>query len=182
MKSLTAGLGMLLAGVLAVAAPERTTQSQPQPQPTAVVGTFDSRAIATAWIRSAEFGRYIQAQQKDLRQAIDRAREAGDRRLAAELEAIGPAMQHRVHQQGFSTAPVDEILARISDKLPAIAQQAGVDGIVSKWQLTWRKPGAQFVDVTDLLVAEFQPDAKTLEIIARLVESEPQPLEQIKNH
>lgn len=171
---------MLLAGILAMTTSQ--DPARPGAQPTAVVGTFDSRAVATAWIRSQEFGQYIRAQRKDIQQAIDRAREAGDSRLVAELDAIGPAMQHRVHQQGFSTAPVDDIVGRIRDKLPGIAKQAGVDVIVSKWELTYTGPAAKFVDVTGLLVAEFRPDAKTLEIIANLVETEPLPLDQIKNH
>ena len=41
--------------------------------------------------------------------------------LAADLNALGPAMQQRFHHQGFGGAPVDDILARIEDRLPAIA-------------------------------------------------------------
>ena len=77
----------------------------------------------------------------------------------AALDALGPAMQKRLHEQGFGTAPVDDIIARIEDKLPDIAKEAGVDVIVSKWTLTYRSPAAKFVDVTGLIAAEFDPDA-----------------------
>ncbi len=84
------------------------------------------------------------------------------------------------HEQGFGTAPVDDIIARIEDKLPAIAKQAGVDVIVSKWTLAYRNPTARFVDVTDLLAAEFDPDEETWKGIREIVETEPVPLDQLK--
>ena len=35
--------------------------------------------------------------------------------------------------QGFSTAPVTNILEQIKDKLPAINNKAGVSVLLSKW-------------------------------------------------
>ena len=90
-------------------------------------------------------------------------------------------MQKRLHEQGFGTASVDDIIARIEDKLPGIAKEAGVDVIVSKWTLTYSSPAARFVDVTGLIAAEFDPDERTLKMIRSTVETEPIPLDEIEH-
>jgi hypothetical protein len=178
MKRFRVGIGVLLGGlfVLTLSAQDITTTSE---NPTVVVGTFDSRAVAVAYVQSDAFRDYLVAQQADVAQALERARTAGDEELAAELAALGPAMQKRLHDQGFGTAPVDDIIARIQDKLPGIAKEAGVDVIVSKWTLTYRSPAAKFVDVTGLIVAEFDPDERTLKMIQSTVETDPVPLDEI---
>jgi hypothetical protein len=181
MKGLRAGIGVLLGGlfVLMLSAQEITTMNE---NPTVVVGTFDSRAVAVAYVQSDVFRDYMAAQQADVAQVRGRAKTAGDQELVEELNALGPAMQKRLHEQGFGTAPVDAIIARIEDKFPDIAKAAGVDVIVSKWTLTYRSPAAKFVDVTDLIVAEFDPDERTLKMIRSTVETEPIPLDEIEHN
>ena len=68
-----------------------------------------------------------------------------------------------------------EIIDRIRLQLPAIATKAGVDVIVSKWELDYTAPAARFVDVTDKLVAEFHPDQATLDAIRSLLKTAPLP-------
>lgn len=141
-KKLHIGIGMLLLGVIvALAASTRNLAAAPD-HPEVVVGTFDSRAVAMASVRSTAFTEYLRAQKADVGQAIERAKAAGDQSLLADLDALGPAMQKRIHEQGFGTAPVNDILAMIRDKLPRIAKEADVDVIVSKWNLTYRSPAA----------------------------------------
>jgi len=178
MKKLRAGIGVLLGGlfVLTPSAQDNTATTE---YPTVVVGTFDSRAVAVAYAQSDAFGDYLVAQQADVAQVLERAKTAGDKGLVAALEALGPAMQKRLHEQGFGTAPVDDIIARIEDRFPDIAKEAGVDVIVSKSTLTYRSPAAKFVDVTDLIAAEFDPDERTLKMIQSTVETEAIPLDQI---
>ncbi len=180
MSRFNAGIGVLLGGflVLALSAQPTTTTHENQ---TVVVGTFDSRAIAVAFVQSELFEEYASSQQADLGRILERAKAAGDRDLVAEIEALGPAMQARLHNQGFGTAPVDDIIARIADELPGIAESAGVDLIVSKWTLTYRNPEARFVDVTGLIAAEFNPNERTLSMIQSLMETDPVPLEEIEH-
>ncbi len=180
MKKCRVGIGGLLGGlfVLTLSAQEITTISE---NPTVVVGTFDSRAVAVAYLQSDVFRDYLVAQQANVARVLERAKTAGDDELVAELGALGPAMQKRLHEQGFGTAPVDDIIARIEDKLPDIAEEAGVDVIVSKWTLTYRSPAAKFVDVTGLIAAEFDPDERTLKMIQSTVETEPIPLDEIEH-
>lgn len=140
------------------------------------VGVFDSRAVAMAYARSDEFNQYID----DLRTDLAQAKAEGNDKLVKELETLGPALQDLMHKQGFSTWPVDDILERIKDRIPEIAKQAGVDVIVSKWDIVFQLPGVEFTDVTDLLVMPFAPDASTLDLIKSLREIDPVSLEELE--
>ena len=142
------------------------------------VGIFDSRAIAVAYARSEEFNQYI----KDLRTDLAQAKAEGNDKLVNELETLGPALQQLMHKQGFSTWPVDDILEKIKDQIPEIAKQAGVDVIVSKWDIVFHLPGVEFIDVTDLMVLPFAPDASTMDLIKSLREIEPVSLEELEGH
>ncbi len=64
------------------------------------------------------------------------------------------------HLEVFSTAPADEALAALKEKLPAIQQELGVRRIVSKWdeEALNSIPESNRVDVTNRLVREFLPD------------------------
>lgn len=178
MTKLHIGIGALLAGilVLTLSAQDRSPGSA---NPTVVVGTFDSRAVAIAYVRSAAFGEFVQEKKAEVDRDLERARAAGDDERVAELEAFGPAMQMRIHRQGFGAAPIDDIMILIKDELPGIAEEAGVDVIVSKWVVAYQRPDAKVVDVTDRLAAAFDPDEQTLEVIRDIVRSEPVPLDQL---
>ena len=139
------------------------------------IGTFDSRAVATAFYRSAEF----QESARALWTELEEAKESGDEWRVRELEAYGPAMQHRMHQQGFSTASVGEIMEKISDALPELAQEAGVSVIVSKWEVTYKSPAADLVDLTPQLVALFDPSEETLKIVENMNTIDPVPIDQL---
>ena len=142
------------------------------------VGTFDSRALAMAYYRSAEFVQYMQ----ELRAEHEKAKAAGDEKRVKELEVKGPAQQELIHKQGFSTWPVDNILEKIKGKIPEIAKQADVNVIVCKWDIVYQQNGVEFIDVTDLMVKPFNPDEATLKIIKDIQKLDPVPLEELKNH
>ena len=139
------------------------------------VGTFDSRALAMAYYRSAEFMQYMQ----ELRAEHEKAKAAGDEKLVKELEVKGPAQQELIHKQGFSTWPVDNILEKIKGKIPEIAEQAEVDVIVCKWDIVYQRSGVEFIDVTDFMVKPFNPDEATLKIIKEIQMQDPVPLDEL---
>jgi hypothetical protein len=93
------------------------------------VGIYDSRAVAVAFAGSAAFNRWL----SNLKAEHEKAKASGDQKRVAELEAEGAARQRLLHMQGFSTAPVTNILDQIKDKLPAINEKAGVSMLLSKW-------------------------------------------------
>jgi len=142
------------------------------------VGTFDSRALAMAYYRSAEFMKSMQ----DLKDEYEKAKTAGDEKRVKELEVKGPAQQELIHKQGFSTWPVDNILEIIKGKIPEIAEQAKVDLIVSKWNIVYQRSGVELVNVTDLMVKPFDPDEETLKIVEDIQTLEPVSLEELKDH
>lgn len=139
------------------------------------VGVFDSRAVALAFGRSADFQKTMGA----MRAEYQKAKEAGDNKRVQELEKEGPWTQVRLHQQVFSTATVSGILARVKDKLPAIAAQASVSLIVSKWELQFHGPGVEIVDVTMPLVKLFNPDEATAKMAEELGKQQPVPFDQL---
>ena len=142
------------------------------------VGIYDSRAIAMAYFRSEEFSNVMKGLHKELQEA----QEQGNESRVAELNAQGPALQAKAHQQGFGNAPIDDIIQRIKKELPQIAEKAGVDLIVSKWNLDFQAPGAKFIDVTDLMVKPFSPTKETLKVIKDIQKQDPVPLEVLKEH
>ena len=140
------------------------------------IGIYDSRAIAVAFVGSEPFNEYM----ADLKAKHDVAEAAGDAQRIAELEGEAAALQAQLHRQGFSTAPVDDILEHIKDQLPGIAEKAGVDRLVSKWDADalsrWER-GEQ-VDVTMLLAAALKPNAKQLKSAQEIQKHPPVPLEE----
>jgi hypothetical protein len=119
------------------------------------IGVHDSRAIAVAFAGSP-------THEKQLRELIaehQKAKAAGDLDRVAKLEAEGKARQTKAHKQGFSTAPVDDLLVHITNSLPQIQKAAGVTAILSKWDEAGLKkhPRSERVDVTLSLVDAFQP-------------------------
>jgi len=137
-----------------------------QPTPTKFrVGTFDSRAIAIAYARSALFAPVM----KDLKDKYEKAKTEKNEKAIKDLEAEGILM----HLQGFSIGSVADILEKVKDNLPKAAQEAGVDIIVSKWEVAYKNPSIEIVDVTSHLVKLFNPDERTLKIIEGLSKQPP---------
>jgi Skp family chaperone for outer membrane proteins len=141
------------------------------------VGTFDSRAIAIAYARTDDFKQEV----KKLMEEHKKAKADKNEKKVKELEAKGQAGQQLLHTQGFSTASVGEYLERVKDKIPSVAKEVGVDVIVSKWDMVYQSPDAEFVDVTDQMVKLFNPDEKTLKIAEELRKHPPISLEEARN-
>ena len=140
------------------------------------IGVYDSRSIAVAFAGSA-------AHEKQLQQLIaehKKAKEAGELDKVAKLEAEGNALQEKLHKQGFSTAPVGDLLCCISNALPEIQKSAGVTTIISKWDEAELKKhaGAATVDVTLKLVDAFLPNERQRKSAIEIQKHKPISLEQ----
>lgn len=142
------------------------------------IGVYDSRAIAIAWAGTEPFINGI----KDLKARHQEAKEAGDTELAEKLEAEGIAMQEQMHFQGFSTAPVDNILARFQESMAAAMEEAGVTVIVSKWDEDGLAlhTDAEQVDVTMKLVLAMGTNERQLDTVRNMGDKPPVPLEELK--
>jgi hypothetical protein len=136
------------------------------------VGIFDSRAVAGAWYRSKAHMKHV----NEMKAEHCKAEAVGDTKRAAELEKEGSGSQEAAHRQCFSNEPIDNVLKRIEKNLPKIAESAGVDILVSKWEIAYQDKSAKFVDVTWEMVNLFEPDEATTSLVKDILESEPVPM------
>jgi hypothetical protein len=155
-----------------------TSFAQDKAPKTERIGVYDSRAIAMAFYGSPSHMQQL----RQLKAEHQKAKEAGDLGKVAQLEAEGKAQQEKAHQQGFSTAPVDELLLHITNALPEIQKAAGVTVLISKWDEAGLKKhaGAERVDVTMKLVDAFQPNERQRKFAIEVQNRKPLSLEQAK--
>ena len=139
------------------------------------VGVYDSRAIAIAYGNSAAFKESM----KPIRAEYEKAKAAKDEKRMKEIDAQMKLQQRRLHEQGFSSGSVAGFMAKIKDSLPGVAKKAGVQVIVSKWELNYQSPDVEVVEVTDELVALFHPSEKVLGWLKDLKNHPPLPIEEI---
>lgn len=139
------------------------------------IGTFDSRCIAVAYARSAKFMKEMDS----IRTLHSKAKEEGNQEILKELEQLGPTRQVLLHQQGFSTGSIINILAKVKDKLPAMAKDNNIKMILSKWEIIFADESIELIDVTDQLTVLFNPDEATRKVIENIKAMEPVPIEKI---
>ena len=163
--------------MLGAAAPVRTSSAKVAVAPIKV-GVYDSRCIAVAYAASD----YHESAMAELKKRHDAALAANDAAVGKAIEAEGQAMQDRMHEQAFGAAPVDEYLEPVKAELPKIAEKMGVDIIVSKWAIDYQNNDACFVDVTDAMVALYDPDMKTLKSVQAARNHPPMPREKVQTH
>lgn len=135
------------------------------------IGAYDSRAVAVAYIESPAFKKWL----AELKGKRDRANLSGNQKMARKLDAEANARQQLIHKQGFSTAPVDDILDQIKEKLPGIKKKAGVEVLFSKWDKDElaRHQSAELVDVTPLLIDALNPSEKQRQKAIEIQKHEP---------
>ncbi len=112
------------------------------------VGVYDSRVVAYAWFVSDAQQAKLSAQIK----AAKAAQSSGDAK-AKELADALRKMQDQMHREVFSTAPANEALAALKNRLPEIETSTGVSSLVSKWDKAAleKSKGAEQIDITDQL-------------------------------
>jgi hypothetical protein len=145
-----------------------------QPAPARVrIGTYDGRAIAVAFAPTPIHN----AQIAELMKQAKEAEAAGDTKRVEELRAKGSALQTVRHLQAFGNAQVDDILQHVRDKLPEVAEAAGVCAIVR--ETDFRDGSVDTVDVTDRIVALFNPNERTLKTVKEIRGRKPMALETV---
>lgn len=168
-------IGLSAAFVAMATTPLCHAQDQAAQKPERI-GIYDSRSIAVAYAGSPVHEQQLQKMKEEHR----KAKEAGDADKAAKLEAEGRAQQKAIHKQGFSTAPVNDLLQNITNALPQIQKDAGVTTIISKWDEAElnKHPGAQKVDVTMQLVDAFHPSERQRKFAIDIQKHKPISIEQ----
>lgn len=117
---------------------------------------------------------------RDSKTCYQKAKERGDKKELAKIEAENRALQSQLHKQGFSTAPVDDLLVCISDDLPKIQKTAEVKKLISKWDKAElaKHPGAEQVDLTMTLVDAFHPNERQRKSAMEIQKRKPISIEQ----
>ncbi len=149
----------------------------PPPPPKVVLGTFDSRVLAMAYYRSAQFAEQL----NEVRVLHEAAKSAGDDAECTRLEESMGALQEEIHAQGFSTAPVDNILAEIDEQIAEVAAAHGVQVVVSRWQIAHQVKDARTVDLSFALGELFEPSEETRKIMLDVYENPPTPIDELQH-
>ena len=143
------------------------------------IGTFDSRCVAVAYAKSDDFKKEIDSMKIEHK----KAKEEGNVQLAEKLEQLGQTRQYIMHQQGFSNGSIINILAKLKDKFPAMAEENNVHMILSKWEIMFADESLELVDITDQLVDYFNPNEETKKVLEQVKLIDPVPIEEISiNH
>jgi hypothetical protein len=166
---------LLLSGCAIYASGSSTPKAPPQGL---VVGVFDSRAVCVAYTWSKKHDLEVREKMAERKAAEI----AGDQEKLNELKQWGEKDQDRRHKQGFGTASVKNLLEYVKGDIPKVAKEAGVDIIVSKWDLAYQSPNARFVDVTELIIRGFEPSEKALKTIRVLKKHKPLSDKVIEEH
>ncbi len=168
--------GLLAVFVVGAGSGPRLLPAAETPAAPERIGIYDSRAVAYAHFWS-------EAHQRDLNDLAKKAKEAkaaGQTGLFTELEAALKKASDGHHLRVFSTAPVDDVLAGMKERVAEIMKQAGVTRCVSKWDEAVLKgyPATARVDVTDLLLREFKLTDKQMKGVQELRTKPPLPLDR----
>jgi hypothetical protein len=160
---------LLCAAVLILVAGRNAVNSDPTtPSPRVRIGVFQPRALALAYWRS-------DAGLNQIHDAVNQARTAKQNgcsmmQLQA-LEGNCRTLQDHMMAQAFGGAPIDDVLAKLQDVLPKVAQKDNVVAIVP--QLSFKTDSVEAVDVTDDLAAPFKPSAQTYKMMCDLSQQPP---------
>jgi hypothetical protein len=119
------------------------------------VGTYDSRAVAVAYARSAASAESLKKLQARLDQAVAKNEKGAKERIARAADR----RQWLAHRQAFGNASVDDAMRAVKDKLPGVARQMGVEAIV--YEPDFASEQVELVDCTAEVVALFNPDDRT---------------------
>jgi hypothetical protein len=148
-------------------------------KPVTKIGVYDSRCVAYAHFWTDEYQRKHNEHADNLKAA----KKSGDAKELEKWNKIVWDERRGAHRQVFSTAPVDEILDEIKDRLPEIKNKTGVSLFISKWDESKLKQfkSAEKMDVTDLLVQEFKlpQTEKHKKVLDEMKKVKPVPLDQV---
>ena len=108
-----------------------------------------------------------------MRADLQAAKAASDEKRAKELEQEGEWSQVRAHQLVFSNGPVGEDSGQSERPASGHRRAARVTLMVSKWEVQFRAPNVELVDVTLPVVTLFHPSAQTLNFVNQMKAQEP---------
>jgi hypothetical protein len=139
------------------------------------IGVYDSRVIIFAYSRSDLFRQH----QAKFKQQSDSAGKVNDTVRIKELTIQAISYQHLFHQMIFGTGSTAAIIDLVKEGIPEIAKKAGVIMVVSKFELTYKDPSAEIVDLTNEIVRLFKPLENIDKMAGEIRNVQPVPLEDL---
>lgn len=167
LKILTGGLFAIALLALPLSAQAQETAKKIR------VGVYDNRAIALAYFGS-DYNEFIKK-----RSEFQEVQKSGDSARIEELNEWVGKFQRQIHFQGFCRAPVDDLLLLVKDKMAGLASRTGVD--IIGWYPDYTGAEVEIVDITDELVALFNPSESKLKEIKGLKGVEPIALSDVEH-
>ena len=136
------------------------------------IGTYDSRAVAVAYFNSP-YGKKVMEIMGNLQKKKHEAEEAKDTLLIKKLTRAGEMRQAVMHEQGFGTGSVKDLLYAIKDKIGLLAKAENLDIIVSKYELNYSGSNSTVIDITEKLTNLFEPNERFKAMLPNLIKNEP---------
>lgn len=128
------------------------------------IGIYDSRAIAIAFGNSNEGREFV----ANLHAEMTKAKAAKNDSLIRHIEKTAETYQVLMHLRAFSVGSVADILEKYKAEVDLVAKEAGVQFIVSKFELIYTGAGVDTVDVTLPLARIFKPSEQALKWISEM--------------
>ena len=136
------------------------------------IGTYDSRAVAVAYFNSP-YGKKVMELMGNLQKKKKEAQEAKDTVQIKKLNREGEMRQAIMHEQGFGTGSVKDLMDAIKDKTGLLAKGENLDIIVSKYELNYSGPNSLVIDITEKLTDLFEPNKRFKTMLPSLLKNEP---------
>ncbi|MEI7526905.1 MAG: hypothetical protein WCJ95_21330 [Mariniphaga sp.] len=139
------------------------------------IGVFDSRIIGLAYSRSG----FYREQRSKFISRNDSAEMLKDSIKLKNFSIHAISSQHLMHLMVFGSGSVSDLISFVRDKLPDVAKKAGVNMIVSKFELPYIDSGIEQVDVTNELVKLFKPEENIDKMASEFAKNKPIPLDDL---
>ncbi|MGB7056008.1 MAG: hypothetical protein WBE28_11890 [bacterium] len=132
------------------------------------IGVYDSRAIAIAHGNSNEGREFIMS----LMSEMSKAKADKNDSLMQHIEKKAKMYQVLSHLRAFSVGSVADILEKHKAEVDQVAKEAGVQVVVSKFELIYTGSGVEIIDVTIPLARIFKPSDQAMQTISGIQEHE----------
>jgi hypothetical protein len=133
------------------------------------IGTYDSRAVIVAYANSKHFKNPT----GDLMAKMKTAKEKNDTKEIARLEREGQLRQAMMHEQGFGTGSIRNVMETVREKTALLANKEKLDIVVSKWELAYIASDAELIDITEKVADFFGPNEKMKPMIREMMKQAP---------
>jgi len=122
------------------------------------IGTYDSRLIALAYYNSKDYDKFI----ADFNRSYQAAQTKKDSVTIKKLLIRGPVLQRMMNDRIFGKGSVNLILDEYKLRIEAIGRANNVSLIVSKWELEYKAPNVETIDLTYKIMAIWNPSEQVI--------------------